>query len=176
MRKIGFPKPIEYALYYDQYLKLVDAQSQVLKELKKSAKELITLYKSLDKSQLEKPYAPGKWTLKDLLMHMIDTERVFAYRAMRFARLDRSPQPYFDENEFAKNADANKIPIAKLLKEYLANRNATLALFDNFTVKQQTSTGIATQAAMSVRACVWIILGHELHHRKIIEDRYLPNI
>ena len=173
MRKIGFPKPIEYALYYDQYIKNMDTNTHVLHELKTSAKAIVSLYKTLSKDVLETPYAPGKWTLKDLMMHMIDTERVFTYRAMRFARLDKSPQPYFDENEFARNAEAHKLPLSKLLKEYQASRNATLAFFDNLNLKQQTAVGLASQAAMSVRACAWLILGHERHHWQIIHERYL---
>jgi len=173
MKKISKPGINEYAMYYENYLKLVSYDSSVLDQLKTSAKEVTTLYKSLNAAALLTPYAEGKWTLKDVLMHLIDVERVFVYRAMRFARLDKTPLPFFDENEFALQAQADKIPITKLLKEYTANRNTTIAFFNNLTSKQTERTGIASQFTMSVRACAWIIMGHELHHRKIIRERYL---
>lgn len=173
MKKINKPRDIEYALYYDQYIAMVPTDISVLDQLKTSAKELTALYKSLSPEALITPYAEGKWSLKDLLMHLIDVERVFVYRAMRFARMDRTPLPFFDENEFAKQAQADKIPVTKLLKEYNACRNLTLAFFNNLTAKQMERSGTASQAAMSVRACAWIIMGHELHHRKIITERYL---
>lgn len=173
MKKINKPRDVEYALYYDAYIALVPAETSVLDQLKASAKEVTALYKSLSPEALTTPYAEGKWSLKDLLMHLIDVERVFVYRAMRFARMDRTPLPFFDENEFAKQAHADKIPLTKLLKEYNANRNVTIAFFNNLTAKQTERSGIASQAAMSVRACAWIIMGHELHHRRIIMERYL---
>jgi len=160
-------------MYYEPFIKLVDEKISILDQLKTSAKEITALFKSLDETQLQQAYAEGKWSMKDLLMHLIDTERVFVYRAMRFVRADRSPQPFFDENEFAKNAQANKINTTKLLKEFNANRAVTLAFFNNLTNKQMLQTGLASNFTMSVRACVWIILGHELHHRKVIKERYL---
>ena len=173
MKKISKPDSNEYAMYYDTYLKMIVGNTSVLDQLKASTKEVIALYKSLSTEQLLRPYQPGKWSLKDVLMHLIDVERVFVYRAMRFARLDKTPLPFFDENEFALQAQADKIPLTKLLKEYVANRNATISFFNNLNSKQMERTGIASQFTMSVRACAWIILGHELHHRKVINERYL---
>lgn len=173
MKKINKPKDTEYALYYDPYIALVQTDVSVLDQLKTSAKELSALYKSLNPEVLIRPYAEGKWSLKDILMHLIDAERVFVYRAMRFARMDRTPLPFFDENEFAQAAQADKISLPKLLKEYNACRNLTIAFFNNLTAKQTERAGIASQFTMSVRACAWIIMGHELHHRKVIMERYL---
>lgn len=175
MKKISKPRDTEYALYYENYVGLVPVETSVLDQLKVSAKEVTALYKSLSVEQLTTPYQSGKWSLKDLLMHLIDVERVFVYRAMRFARMDRTPLPFFDENEFAKQAQADKIPLSKLLKEYNANRNLTIAFFNNLTAKQVERAGIASQYTMTVRACAWIITGHELHHRNIIAERYLKN-
>lgn len=173
MKKISKPAFTEFAMYYESYIKLVNDNKSILDQLKTSAKEVTALYKSLTESQLQQGYAAGKWSMKDVLMHLIDVERVFVYRAMRFARLDRTPLPFFDENEFAKNAAADKINTTKLLKEYNANRNLTIAFFNNLSNKQILHTGIASNFTMSVRACGWIILGHELHHRKVITERYL---
>ena len=173
MKKISKPTFAEFAMYYEPYIKLIDEKTGVLDQLKTSAKEITALFKSLNEVQLQQAYADGKWSMKDILMHLIDTERVFVYRAMRFARSDRSPQPFFDENEFAKNAEADKINTTKLLKEFNANRNLTIAFLNNLTNKQMLATGIASNFTMSVRACAWIILGHELHHKRIIKERYL---
>ncbi|KAA5533234.1 DinB family protein [Taibaiella lutea] len=172
MKKISKPSFTEFAMYYETYINLIN-DSSILDQLKTSAKEITALFKSLDEERLMKPYAEGKWSMKDILMHLIDAERVFVYRAMRFARLDKMPVPFFDENEFAQNANANKINTTKLLKEFNACRSLTIAFFNNLTVSQMQVTGIASNFTMSVRACAWIILGHELHHLKIIRERYL---
>jgi uncharacterized damage-inducible protein DinB len=173
MKSIVKPQFMEYARYYEQYLDVVPAELKVLKALKEQAKNLVSLYKAQSEEQLRFAYAEGKWNMKDILMHLIDVERVFVYRAMRFARKDKSPLPFFDENDFAKNAQANNIPLPRLLKEYQSVRAATLAFFNNLQAKQLKETGIAGQASMSVRACVWIIYAHELHHLNIINERYL---
>lgn len=175
MKKISKPDYLEHAVYYEKYVALVKDNASVLDQLKTNAKTITALYKSLSEEQLITPYTPGKWSLKDLLMHLIDSERVFLYRAMRFARMDKTPLPFFDENEFAKNAKANKINTAKLLKEYQASRNATIQFFDDLTVSQLKYAGIASSFTMSVRACAWIICGHEMHHLSVIRERYLKN-
>jgi hypothetical protein len=103
----------------------------------------------------------------------MDVERVLMYRALRFSRNDQEPLPFFDENEFIKNAIANKVPIKKLLKEYKLQRQNTIAFFENQTVATLKRTGVASNTNMSVRACAWIICGHEMHHVSIITNRYL---
>jgi uncharacterized damage-inducible protein DinB len=174
MKKISKPNFTEFAMYYESYIDSIDGSISILDQLKSSAKSTTQLYLSLSEAQLLYRYAPGKWSMKDILMHLIDVERVFCYRAMRFARKDRTPLPFFDENEFAKQANADKVNIKKLLKEYNACRNLTIAFFNNLTAAQLMHTGIASNYSMSVRACAWIILGHELHHKKIIGERYFP--
>ncbi len=173
MKKIAPPAAIEYAYYYQTYLDKVAKDIHVLDELKKNAKNLVQLYKSLDKEKLLYRYELGKWSMKDIMMHLIDVERVFTYRAMRFARKDKEPLPFFDENEFAKNAQADKISTSYLLKEYQATRNATLTFFNNLNAEQLKRQGMASRASTSVRACIWIIYAHELHHQKMIEKHYL---
>lgn len=107
------------------------------------------------------------------MQHIIDCERVFLYRAMRFARNDKSAQPFFDENEFAKAAKASSLPIKKLLKEYKTARQATLAFFDNQNADTLKRAGIAGNTMTTVRAIAWIICGHELHHWNVINEKYL---
>lgn len=173
MKKIPKPHFTEHTLYYEQYLNLVNEEVSVLEQLKQNAKRITQLYKSLPQEKLLYAYAEGKWTMKDILQHLTDVERVFTYRAMRFARKDKTPLPFFDENEFARNAMADRISITKLLKEYNATRNATVAFFNNLTAKQLKETGFASQTLTSVRACLWIICAHEVHHLNIIKERYL---
>jgi hypothetical protein len=176
MKKIAKPSYLEHAVYYEQFVNLVSDKEPVLKQLKNSCKELETIYLSLNEFQLTTAYCNGKWTLKQLLQHLMDVERVLMYRALRFSRNDREPLPFFDENEFIKNAVANDIPIKKLLKEYKLQRHNTIAFFENQTAATLKRMGVASNTNMSVRACAWIICGHELHHKSIIKSRYLEKI
>lgn len=174
MKKISAPDHLEFAMFYEGYIGKVDRERSVLDQLRDNAAELLALLKPLSDEQLATPYAEGKWTIKDLLQHMMDTERVFVYRAMRFARNDRSPLPYFDENEFAREAGANRVKGARLLREYRHLRQSTVDFFSNLSAAQLKRTGIASSYTMSVRACAWIICGHELHHLQVIRERYMP--
>jgi DinB superfamily len=173
MKKITKPTQFEHADYYGSFIKFVDENTSVLDQLKNNAKELEILMLSLSEQQLTTPYADGKWCIKDIVQHLIDCERVFVYRAMRFARHDKTAQPFFDENEFAKAAKASSLPIKKLLKEYKTTRQATLAFFNNQSADTCKRAGIAGNTMTTVRALAWIICGHELHHWAVIKDRYL---
>jgi uncharacterized damage-inducible protein DinB len=173
MKKITKPTELEHADYYGSFVKLVDENTSVLDQLKNNAKEIELLLLSLTEPQLITPYASGKWCIKDILQHLIDCERVFVYRAMRFARQDKTAQPFFDENVFAKAAKASSMPIKKLLKEYKTTRQATLAFFNNQSADTCKRAGIAGNTMTTVRALVWIICGHELHHWGVITERYL---
>lgn len=172
MKKVRKPEYLEYAQYYEPYIKLVQTDISVLDQLKKNNQKIASTFLITPEEQLLRPYARGKWSLKDLLMHMIDTERVFLYRAMRFARLDQTPLPFFDENNYAIVAKANELNTRKLVKEYTTTRQASLTFFNNLNASQFKHTGMASQYNMSVRACAWIICGHELHHWSVMLDRY----
>lgn len=173
MKKISPALENEYAVYYHTYIKQLDPSAHVLKSLKEKVKEIESTLLSLSEAQLCHTYAPGKWTIKDIMMHLVDSERVFLYRAMRFARNDKTPLPFFDENEFAKQAQAGSMSIKKILKEYKSLRMSTLAFFDNQTIATLKRKGIAGSTPTSVRACAWIICGHELHHWEVIKKKYL---
>jgi uncharacterized damage-inducible protein DinB len=175
MKHITEPSYLEYAMYYENYIKKVDKTKSVLDQLKFNAKSTVELIKSLSVEQLTTPYAEGKWSIKDIIQHLIDCERVFVYRAMRFARNDKSPLPFFDENNFAVEAKANQIPTSKLIKEFITTRNASITFFNNQSASVLKRIGIASNYNMSVRACAWIICGHELHHIGVIKERYLFN-
>lgn len=172
MKKIAKPSSNEHALYYEKYVQLVDENISVLDTLKSTPKIFEATLLALPEHKLVTPYMPGKWSIKDLMLHLADTELVFLYRAMRFARNDKSPLPFFDENEFANQANANALPIKKILKQYKNIRLASITFFSNQTTATLKRSGTASNAAMSVRACAWIIAGHELHHWKVIQERY----
>lgn len=176
MKNIIKPTNEEYALYYEDFIKLVDEEVQVMKQLKNNCKIIENTILALTETELLFKYEIGKWTIKDIIQHLIDVERVFIQRALRFARGDKSPQAFFDENKFALEANAVKTPTKKLLKDYKNVRNATLSFFETLAVVNLKKTGIASNSAMSVRACAWIICGHEKHHFKIIKEKYLQQV
>jgi uncharacterized damage-inducible protein DinB len=173
MKKIQKPNKDEYALYYDRYIDLQGNDFKVLDYLRDSAKEMKTLILGLSEEQLLYRYEAGKWCMKDILMHIIDVERVFVYRAMRFARMDLTPTSFFEEDDYARAAQAHLIPTKKLVKEYLAQRNATISFFNNLTLRQLKAKGIAGNTTTSVRALAWIIAGHQIHHLSVIHQKYI---
>ena len=173
MKFIPKPESTEYAVYYDTYLKHIPADTPVLDGLKEQMKQTEQRLLLLTEEQLLFRYAEGKWSIKDIILHIVDCERVFLYRAMRFARNDKMALPFFDEDAFAKEAEADKLPIKRILKEYKTQRAATLAFFANQSAKILRRTGLASQANMSVRAVAWVLYAHEIHHWKIIQERYL---
>ena len=118
-------------------------------------------------------YAEGKWTIKDIIQHIIDAERIFSYRALRFARNDKAELPGFEENEYVEEANGNQRSIMELLTELSSVRHATLLLFKSFNEEQVCRVGIASNNPMSVRAIGFVIIGHQNHHQKIFEERYL---
>ncbi|MBX9449457.1 MAG: DinB family protein [Taibaiella sp.] len=172
MKHIPFPRSNDYAMYYDQYLEKIDRNIPLLKQLKDTAKEVVAMYKSWDKDQLLYRYAAGKWSRKDVLQHLVDVESVFSYRAMRFSRGDQTPLSFFDENEYARSAQADKKSLPKLVREYMTTRNATIAFFDGLSKHNMHLKGVASQFPMSVSACGWIILAHERHHIRVLQERY----
>lgn len=172
MKKIAKPAINEFALYYEKFVDMVSVESSVLDQLRDNALSFEKELLSKSNEQLSTPYAEGKWTIKDILMHLVDCERVFLYRAMRFARGDKSPLPFFDENEFALQANATSMPIKKILKEYRTIRKASIAFFSNQSSSVLKRTGTASNTPMSVRACAWVICGHEMHHWNVIRERY----
>jgi hypothetical protein len=172
MKKIIKPQHTEHAVYYKPFIEKVRTDISVLDQLKEQQVEVLALLKNTVISRLNTPYAPDKWTVLDVVQHLIDCERVFVYRAMRFARNDRSPLPFFDENAFAFEARCNRLTPSRLAKEFKTNRQATLAFYAHLSPAVLKRDGIASQFTMSVRASVWIIAGHERHHLDVIQERY----
>ncbi len=168
------PSADEYLPFYAGYIELVPVATDPLQALRAQAQETRAAFAALSDAQAGSSYAPGKWTPKQILLHIADTERVFAYRALRFARHDAQPLATFDQDEYAVTGAANERSTSSLLVEYEAVRAATLALFDTFTAAQLQQQGMANNAMVSVRALVYIVAGHERHHLNVFRERYQP--
>ena len=166
------PHVEEYPKYFDRYIKHIH-EDDLLLALRRVHDDTIKFIQSIPEEKFEYRYAEGKWTIKQILNHLIDVERVFAYRALRFARLDRQPLSGFDENDYAAHANADNRSIEDLMREYNAVREATILLFKGFTEDMAGRKGIANNAEVSVRALGYMIAGHELHHMNVIRERYL---
>lgn len=161
--------------YFDHYINLV-ADIEIIESFNNSIEQLNTIDRVLFAKLDGKRYAPDKWTVKDILQHLIDTERVFAYRALRFARNDSTELPGYDENSFALNTTANDRSINSLLEEMTILRKSTIMLFGSFTDAMLLRTGKCYNTKLSVLAIGFVITGHQLHHVRIIEERYLSLI
>ena len=166
------PKSNEYAEYYKSYIDKVP-EGNLLTNLKKVHQEPQDFFKGVGEINGNYRYAPEKWSLKEVLIHLIDAEQVFAYRALRFARKDATPLPGFDENAYVDAVDVSKRTIKDLMKEYKATRNLTIVMFKHFDKEMFDEIGTASGNKMSVLALAYCIMGHEIHHRNVIKERYL---
>lgn len=163
----------EYAPFYASYVAQVSDEYTLVEELEISLHRYIKFVQDIPMDKFDYSYAEGKWTIKDIIQHTIDAERIFAYRALRFARNDKTELPGYEEDDFANEAKGNKRSIMELLTEFSAVRHATLLLFKSFNEEQLLQTGIASDNAMSVRALGFVIIGHQNHHQRVFEERYL---
>ncbi|HKX26372.1 MAG TPA: DinB family protein [Blastocatellia bacterium] len=166
------PEPAEYVQYYGKYVSLVPGDN-IVNLLGQQIEETMAFLRSLDEAQGDLRYAPGKWNVKEVIGHMIDVERIFAYRALRIARDDRTPLAGFEENDYIANSNFKAYPVADITDEFETVRRATLYLFKRLDPEAWLRRGIANENEISVRALAYIIAGHELHHREIIRSRYL---
>ncbi len=164
----------EYAPFYSGYVQnAISRRSDLLNLMIENRKETIDFFKGIPREKHLYSYADKKWTILELLQHLIDSERVFAYRALRFSRTDLTPLPGFEENDYVDNSRANSRTFESLLNEFETVRNASISLFSSFNEDDMKKMGIASDNDMSVRAVGFIISGHAMHHMKIIQERYL---
>jgi len=173
MQLIQKPAEGEYRNYALAYISKVPDDGNVLQHLQDNLQVVKSTVMGLPEEKLLHAYAPGKWTIKELLVHMMDTERIMAYRALRIARNDKTDLPGFEQEEYTPYLHANERSIENIMDEYEALRKSTVALFSNFQPGVFANVGYANGAPFSVRAAVYIIAGHELHHLKIIREKYL---
>jgi len=169
------PLPGEYDERYGHYL-ASPPEGSVLALLEAQAKDVRALYGSLSEGQGAHRYAPGKWSLKDLLQHLTDCECIFTYRCLRIARGDQTPLPGFDENAYAASAQAESHAISALLGDFQATRNASLALFRSVPEGAWTRQGTSNGRLLSARCLPYFALGHAAHHLAVIRERYLPGL
>lgn len=172
-RHIPRPDTGEYAPYTAGYVGLVPTGTPVLTQLSDNVQQLDDLIRPLDETLRTTPHRAGEWTIHDILVHLLDSERIFAMRALRFARNDSTELPGFEQDDYVPEADANGRSITDILAEYHAVRQATITLFSSFSDAALLRSGRASGHAMSVRAAAYIIAGHELHHLESIRQNYL---
>lgn len=162
----------DFAEYFINYINLV-TEENVLQALKSSHKEMKHLISFLSEEQGNSAYAKNKWTIKELLIHSMDTERIFCERALRFARKDKTELPGFDHDVFVLNSNANHRTLKDILKEYKSIRKSTILLFKNFTPEMLEHGGVANGNKLTVLSIGYIISGHELHHLNVIKAKYI---
>jgi uncharacterized damage-inducible protein DinB len=175
MKIIPKPEPDEYAPYTIMYIGLLPDDGLILKHLEDNLAATTEFMRALPIETLTYRYAEGKWTIKEILAHLIDDERIYAYRALRFARNDQTELPGFEQDDYALESGANERSLDDLLEEFAIVRRSTIALFNSFDDHVLTRSGVASGNVMSVRAAAYHIAGHELRHVNIIKERYLPS-
>ncbi|MGL5113117.1 MAG: DinB family protein [Flavobacterium sp.] len=162
----------EYSKFQATYIAAL-SNVELLEELEISLHDFIRFVQNIPMDKFDYRYEEGKWTIKDIIQHIIDAERIFSYRALRFSRNDATPLPGFEENDYANSTHANHRSIQDLLTELSAVRQATLLLFKSFSHEQLLKIGVSSGGEVSVRAIGFIIIGHQKHHQKVFEERYL---
>lgn len=162
----------EFAPFYKNYITEL-GEVDLIETLTDSHHLLIEIISKLPEDKLNYSYAKGKWTIKELLQHLIDTERILSYRALRFSRNDLTDIPGFNEDFYVKNSNGKTRSKKSLLNEFSLVRNSTIALFISFSDKMLTNIGTANNSEMSVRALGFVIAGHQTHHFKILQEKYL---
>lgn len=165
----------DFEKYIQRYLDLVPSENWI-EELKNSGKQTLEIYEKLSEEQGNFAYAEGKWTLKTLLQHLIDTEKVFAYRAMRFSRKDQSLVSGFDEESWADNSYAETRTLKSLIKEFKVTRQQSSIFFKTLPAEALQLIGIVNDNEIKVETIGKLTVGHNLHHLNIVKERYLPNL
>jgi len=168
------PRDGEYADWHAGYVALVP-DGDVRDHLRRQLDETIALLSGVPEARAELAYGPGKWTLKEVVLHMCDAERVFGYRLLRIARGDTTPLSGFEQDDWVPHSSANRRTMASLLLEYSAVRAATLQLLDSLPEEAWARGGTAGGKPVSARALAYICAGHERHHLRIIQERYLTS-
>jgi uncharacterized damage-inducible protein DinB len=168
---VAKPQPGEYAPYYEKYIALVKGDD-ILNTLEQQRRKTMLLLSGRDESDGDFRYAPGKWSTKEVLGHVCDTERIFAYRALRFSRSDATPLAGFEQDDYVRNGPFASRALSDLVEEFIAVRRATISLLRNLDEAAWMRRGTANNNEVSVRALAYIIAGHELHHRGILEEKY----
>ncbi|MCO4822011.1 MAG: DinB family protein [Flavobacteriaceae bacterium] len=163
----------EFNSYYSTYINLVGENISLFEGLKLGQKQTSDFIESIDENKMGYAYDEGKWTIKEVVQHIIDCERVFTFRAFCISRNDKAEFPGFDQDEYVSSSEANKKTKLDLLNEYNTQRTATIAMFESLNETMLKNKGTASNSILSTRAAGFIIIGHELHHCNVIQEKYL---
>lgn len=166
------PNANEYAPYYQRYIDLITTDD-IIAFYKQQADEIVTLFTSLSEEQASFRYAEGKWTIKEVLAHIVDSERIFGYRVLAISRGDKNPLPGFSENDYVRNGKYENRSLKSLLTEYSHLSSANLELFQALDDEMLTQRGTASGKEVTTKAIMFITVGHEKHHFEVIKSRYL---
>jgi hypothetical protein len=166
------PDASEHNPYYSRYIDLV-SREDIIRVLSMQIDDTLSILRDIPDSRSDYRYAPDKWNIKEVVGHVIDTERVFAYRALTFARNDRSPLPGFEQDDWIRGACYAAQPLKELASEFESVRRSHIFLFQHLDPDAWMRRGMANNAEISVRALAYTIAGHELHHRQILQTKYL---
>ena len=165
------PQADEYDPYYSRYISLVP-DGDILTTLRSQIADTRALLANLGEDRGNFRYAPGKWSVKDVIGHLSDAERVFGYRALRIARNDQTPIEGFEQDDYVRFGPFARRSLGELVEDYATIRQATLCLFRQLDEEAWSRRGRANNAVVSVRAIAFVLAGHELHHRKVLKDKY----
>lgn len=168
---IAKPDASEHAPYYSRYVDLV-AEGDILATLATQIDGTLAELRKVSETDSLKRYAPGKWSMREVVGHMIDTERILGYRALRFARGDRTDLPGFEQDDYVAAAQFDRRPWAALLEEFKAVRMSNLLMFRGLGEEAWRRQGVANGNPMSVRAAAYVVAGHELHHMRVLREHY----
>lgn len=166
------PQSSEFPSYFARYISQV-ATDSAAEAVQRYAAGLNDFYTSLPEEKADYRYAEGKWTIKELLQHVIDAERIFAYRILRISRKDATPLASFDEDSYVQNAQADKRSLASLKEEFIAVRRSSDLLLASLSEEQLAEQGTASNLPVTANAIGYILFGHLLHHKAVLEERYL---
>lgn len=168
------PNIAEIPAFYQRYVEAVKSD-ELIPALEGGKNQILDFFNSIPKSKEDFRYADAKWSVREVINHMMDAERVFAYRALTFSRNDSTELPGFDENSWAPQANADGRSLAELIAEYENLRTSTIDLFNSFSDDMLSRSGIASGIKMDVMTLGFLIAGHEQHHYSILKDRYFSN-
>lgn len=166
------PNENEYPVYYSNYINLVE-DDDIISVLENQIDFVKKFFINISEEKSNFRYAEGKWTIKEVFGHVIDTERIFAYRALRISRNDKTPLPGYDQDLFVKNSKFKNVSLQNLVDEFISVRKSNLKMFKNFSSEMWLNIGTANEKLISVRAIAFILAGHLLHHLKVIEQKYM---
>ena len=168
------PQPGDYAEYYQQYIERVP-DGPIIEILEQVHRETQEFIQGIDEEKSEYRYAEGKWSIKEVLIHVIDTERIMGYRALTFARGDKTELPGFDQDIYGFNSGAKDRTIKDIAQEMGIVRNASISLFKNFSDEMMAMDGIGNNNKVTVNSVAYLLVGHELHHMNVIREKYLAS-